>query len=316
MDGKLMVPVPACVSAWYLVPSTLAAEEAEEIAVSLADERDRLIIERATCGLSVSVTSTADSEGRFQRPDFVPDSHLVSFRVSCRTGIASLQEWIARTLAAELAGEVKAAAVADVGGGQWISVEEARASLHEKEDGCLRLSDWVRVGAAPDRAKRTVSLETIGLRRYGLPELRAVNVPSWLGDGWSVALTGLAQQVRDEFADAVYDATPLGDLPFRTQAPATFGIDDEIRLSADDVASAYCLRGVSDPLGNVIGLRLDREETGTFLTVRPPRDWDWSPQSFYESVAEGPLKPVLKAARVFDDLVTGNVDLEEFSIRF
>jgi hypothetical protein len=90
----------------------------------------------------------------------------------------------------------------------------------------------------------------------------------------------------------------------------------EIKLVADDVASAYCLRGVSNPLRSVIGLGLDQQAEGTFLTVCPPRDWSWNRQSFLESVADGPLKPVLKAARVFDDLVTGNVDLEEFAIRF
>ena len=316
MDGKLMVPVPASVSAWYLVPGVLGADDAREIAVGLADERDRLIIERETCDLSVSVTSTADGEGGFRRPDFVPDSHLVSFRVSCRTGLASVHEWIARTLAAEFADEVKATAIADAGGGQWISVEEARASLHEKEDGCLRLSDWVRIAAVPDRPERTVSLETAGMARYGLPELRAGCVPSWLGDGWSVALTGLAQRIRDDFAEVVRDATPSGDLPFRAPAPSAFGVDDEIRLSADDVASAYCLRGLGDRIGHPVGLRLDQDAAGLFLTVRPPRDWHWSPRDFLESVAEGPLKPVLKAARVFDDLITGNADLEEFAIRF
>ena len=316
MNGKLMVPVPAVMSAWYLVPATIAADDARSIAMGVASETDRRLIGDAERGLKVAVSSTLTSGESFRRPDFVSDRNLVSFRVTCRAGLAAFHESVARTLAAGLAGEVQAAAIADAGGGQWISADEARASLHAKEDGSLRLSDWVRVAAVPDRVKRTVSLETVGMRRYGLPELRATEVPSWLGDGWSVALTGLAWQIRCDFIDAVYDATPAGELPLRTQAPATFAVPAEIGLSADDVASAYCLRGVSDPLRSVIGLGLDHEASGTFLTVCPPHDWCWSQQAFFESVAEGPLKPVLKAARIFDDLVTGNVDLEEFAIRF
>lgn len=316
MDGKLMVPVPAVVSAWYLVPGALAADDAGRLAVETVDDVSRALLEHPDSGLEAEVSSTVTDGDAFRRPDFAGDRHLVSFRLTYRTGIAPLHEWIGRELAAGLASELAAGAVADTAGGQWISVDEALASLHEKEDGCLRLSDWVRVEAVPDRLKRTVALQTVGMRRYGLPELRAAHVPSWLGEGWSVALTGLAWQVREDLCDAVYDAAPAGQSPLRAAAPAAFEISDEPRLTADDVASAYCLRGVSDPLSNVVGLRLDAGEAGPFLTVRPPRDWEWSPQSFYESVAEGALKPVLKAARVFDDLVTGNVDLEEFAARF
>ena len=322
MNEKLIVPVPASVAAWYLVPATMEADRARGIALSRAGESIGRLIEYAECDLKVEVSSTVSSGENFRRPGWVSgqhrvsDRHLVSFRASARTGIPALHEDVARALAAEFASELKVPAIADAGAGQWISADEARASLHAKEDGNLRLSDWVRVAAVPDGENRTVSLETVGLRRYGLPELRAADVPSWFGDGWSVALTGLAWRLRAEFLETVFAATPAGELPLRTQAPATFGVPEQIRLSADDVASAYCLRGVSDPLGNTIGLRRDQEASGTFLTVRPPRDWDWGPEAFLESVADGPLRPVLKAARVFDDLVTGNTDLAEFALRF
>lgn len=316
MDGRLMVPVPASVSAWYLVPGTLAVEDASRLAVEGVDDVSRALLDHPDSGLEAEVSTTVTDGGSFRRPDFIADQHLVSFRVTYRTGVVPLHEWIGRELSAGLACQLGTDAIADAGGGQWISADEALASLHEKEDGCLRLSDWVRVEAIPDRVRRTVSLQTAGMRRYGLPELRATHVPSWLGDGWSVALTGLAWQVREDLCDAIYDAAPAAQSPLRATAPAAFGISDEPRLTAGDVASAYCLRGVSGRFSNVVGLRLDSEETGPFLTVCPPRDWDWSPQSFYEAVAEGPLKPVLKAARVFDDLVTGNVDLEEFAARF
>lgn len=321
MDGKLMVPVPASVTAWYLVPSRLTADDARMIAMGRADEPSRNMIERADCGLKVEVSSTLTSGERFRRPEFVSDRGLVSFRASCRTGMAPVHEWSARELAAELAVELKVAAIADACAERWISVDEARASLHAKEDGNLRLSDWVRVaafstGTDHTRSIEPVSLETVGLRRYGLPELHVADVPSWFTDPWSVALTGLAERLRRDFIDAVYDATPVGELPLRTQAPPTFELPAEIMLSAQDVAAAYCLRGVMDPHGSVIGLGLDHDAAEAFLTVRPPDDGGWSPRDFLESVVEGPLKSVLKAARLFDDFVTGHADLEEFAVRF
>ena len=315
MDGKLRVPVPASVTAWYLVPKALAADHARMIAIGCIDELNRGMIEHAECGLTVEVSSTLTNGESFQRPGFASGRHFVSFRVSCRTGITALHEWTARDLAAEFAAEWKVTAIADACAGQWISVDEARASLHAKENGTLRLSDWVRVAVVPAEGDRTVSLATVGLRRYGLPELRVADVPSWFTDAWSVVLTGLARRLHEDFMDAVFDATPAGEPPLRTQAPPVFEVPAEIVLSEADVAAAYCLRSRADTHGSLIGLGLDQDAAGTVVTVRPPGDWARSPRDFLESLAVGPLKSVLKAAQMFDDLVTGNADLEEFAAR-
>lgn len=319
MDEKLMVPVPASVTAWYLVPSRMEADRARRIALSGGNmEFSRDMLEHAECGLKLDVASTEAGES-FRRPQFVVDRYLVSFRASCRTGIVPLHEWTARKLAANLAGELKVTAIADACAGQWITVDEAWASLHAKEDGNIRLSDWIRAAAVPvqrdpARSHEPVALETVGLRRYGLPELRVGDVPSWLMDLWSVALTGLAGRLLRDFAEPVFDAT-TGEAPYRTQAPPVFEVPSQVTLSSADVASAYCLRGRAHDSGSVIGLRLDQDAAGTFLTLRPPGDRGWNHRDFLESVAEGPLRSVLTAAGMFDDFVTGNADLEEFAAR-
>lgn len=322
MDEKLLVPVPPSLTACYLVPTRMAADQARTIALTgdnMAVSRD--LIEHAECGLTLDVSSTLADGGSFRRPEFVADRNLVAFRASCRTGIVPLHEWTTRELAANLATELKVTGIADACAEQWITADEARASLYSKEDGNIRLSDWVRVtavpaGRAPARAGEPMSLATVGLRRYGLPELRLAEVPSCLMDLWSVALTGLAMRLHWDFVEAVFDAATPGDLPYRTQAPPVFEVPPRVMLSPADVAAAYCLRGRADDYGSVIGLRLDQGAAGTFLTVRPPDDWAQSPRDFLESVTEGPLMSVLKAAALFDDFVTGNADLDEFAARF
>jgi hypothetical protein len=311
MSGKLTIPVPDSLTAWYLVPSAMSAGQARELAMGVVDKRTRWLIERKECGLKVDISTIVAPDGaspdcpalmsRFPR--------LVSFRVTCHSGIAAFHEWAGRALAAEFAAETKKIVI-DGCTGQLMSVAEARASLHEKEDGNLRLSDWVRVMAGDDRA---LSLATAGLRRYGLPELRVAEAPGRLGDAWSVVLAGLGHRLRREFAEAVCSVTPGGELPYSTRAPDVFEIPAEMEVTAADVAGAYCLRGLAAAHGSVIGLSLGQDQAGTFLAVRPPDGWERGTPDFLVSVAEGPLNSVLRAAGLFDALVTGVVGLDEFA---
>jgi hypothetical protein len=301
MTEMLTLPVARTRAAWYAVPTGISAPAARKIAMAGVTEhasgtRKRLIEEfadarAATFGL-LRTGRTSLTPAQREVIQFY-DGSWVSVRVRTSGPGTLPHELAARTLAAELAWRL-GVPVADMLVPDLLTSERTLASLCPKDDGAFRVSDWVRVAyllAGPGE----IDLETTGMVRYGLPELRIAAVPGPLARSWCAVLTAVAFRVIEQFQAQWKPGDGLALMPAQTG------------VTADDIAAAYCLPG--GYRSREMGWRwtsLGSPETcvvlslsGGRLTVGPPPSWDGSPTGFRVAACGGELRAVLPAVFPF-----------------
>lgn len=301
MTEMLTLPVARTRVAWYAVPTGVSAPAARKIAMAG-------VAEHASGSRKRMIEAFADAKAttfgvlRTGRASLTPaqreviqfyDGSWVSVRVAA-VGRGTLpHELAARTMAAELAWRL-GVPVADMLVPDLLTSERTLASLHPKDDGAFRVSDWVRVAYLLEPGGG-VDLETTGMVRYGLPELRIAAVPARLTRSWCAVLTGIAFRIIEEFQNQWKPGDVLALIP------------SETGVTADDIAAAYCLPGGyrSREMGwrwtslanleTCVGLSL----TGDVLTVGPPAAWDGTDDSFLVAACAGELRAVLPAVFPF-----------------
>ena len=298
MKDTLTLPIPASVTASYLVPASMSAVTARARVMAALDARApdtmpslvRSMIDtpavtiraqRATAWLPLTLSDRGYVDATPEQMAAIGNARgFVSFTVRCPTQTSPVHEWTGRTLAAVLAAELEVPVV-DVFAPCVLSADDALESLRLRDNRPLRFSDWVEVfGSVPDGR---MWLATRGLYRYGLPELRVRDVPAEMGRTWMSVLTGLALRVYEEFADAVRCVTPRWEPSMR--APATVEIPAEIYVGEHAVARALGTEH-ADALAGPIGLDLDQGEdpwSASYLTVRPPAGWYRSADDYLRS---------------------------------
>jgi hypothetical protein len=295
MTEMLALPLARTRAAWYAVPAGVSAPAARKIAMTGVAEhasgaRKRLIEELT---VTFGVLRTASLTPAQREVVQFYDGSWVSVRAKTGEPGTLPHELAARTMAAELAWRL-GFPVADMLVPDLLTSSRALASLHPKDDGAFRVSDWVRVAylLAPCGG---VDLETTGMVRYGLPELRIAAVPARLTRSWCAVLTGVAFRVIEQF-QAQWKP---GDV--------VAVITEETGVTADDIAAAYCLPGGYrsremgwrwTSLGNpetLVGLSL----LDGMLTVGPPSSWDGSRTEFCAAACASDLRAVLPAVAPF-----------------
>jgi hypothetical protein len=137
-------------------------------------------------------------------------------------------------------------------------------------DAGFRLADWVVLPHSLDQGRLWFTSK--GMTRFGLPELQSHGIPEPLANAWGAVLTGIGQVLlRDhELAMTEDPSTALRE----TAAEHT--------VSLRDIASAYSdeARFGDDTdldVGQQFRVELDpsaSESADSFLTVRPPSDFD------------------------------------------
>lgn len=260
MAGNLTISVPATCTARYLVPTDLSEPQARSLALTTVDAYASGPMRRwmheviDTPAVAFAATSANNWPGRTprQRELLRHADQWMSIQVVAPTGIP-WQEWVARSLAGSMARELEAP-VADIQIPRLLTADAVLASLYEKENGILRMCDWVSIAAVETR--QGVILKTLGMWRYGLPEIEVTHVPPGLARQCCALLTGVAFRFRAEFAEVVGAATPATEV-LPGKAPAKVRLPAEIKVNADDVGTAYCLPGSigSRPAGRGGGRR-------------------------------------------------------------
>ena len=294
-NSDLTIPMPAMCTAWYLVsgdmdPAEARATALQEVAKHASGTMRRWIQEVAATPGTISVSAITEqdvaamTEG--QRALILETRGWISVKVHMATDWFPECEWVARTLAGQLGSWFEdmryrsGGLVLDMTTATRTSADELLASLHAKEGGSIRVADWVRLGSFGGK------LRTCGMSRYGLPELTVKGYGYGYEGQWCALLTGIAFRVIvDEFRHArnqVWNQAVVDGRPRPDGVPETIQISDEIGLTGDDVADAYCLPGsfesrrwgtrwIRDEDDVPIRLRLD-DASGN-LVVEPPPQW-------------------------------------------
>jgi hypothetical protein len=319
--GRLVVDVPQTVTARYLVPTRISAQDARrvgtDVAVFCTSGQARAAIERLAATGRIEIASTwphgeATGYEATGREALRGLGECVSVRITARPGIPPVGEWACRAVAAAIA-RITNGTLVDVATGRTLTAAESWASLREKEDGNVRFADWIEVTETPenvnegdredwgsddddeaggevaddkdcDACDETVTLLTAGLRRFGLPELHAHGVPAWLACDWRILLTALASRLWAELVAATYQEALPGEVPLSLAAPATVKIPERIELTRSDVASAYGIRD-NGVLGSApLRLALRHNPDGPVLEVLESEGWEEteSAQQYYE----------------------------------
>jgi len=282
----LTLPVPESVGAFYAVPTGDGDVRVESlVAAGLGRVEDALprplpqpmvqvhrVEELPPLPLDQLAASGATDE---QLARLRAASHLVLVSVGGLPGWPPAHEWIARTLAAGAAGRL-GSDVVDLLAGQVLDLSAARASLPDA-GGMVCLADWVAVDVWPDRGGYTCT--TAGLRRFGLPELRALGAPSDLVDTWGRIMVGLAGRLLGAWRDALA-AAPLGvaTLPGTIELTDSDVIEAHVRLTAAggglrpqpgaaEVAVRLALTVVADPAHDA---RTADSVENAYVTIHAP----------------------------------------------
>jgi hypothetical protein len=221
-----------------------------------------------------------------QRDLILETRRWISVKVHMATDWFPDCEWVARTLAGLLGswfedmGYRSGGLVLDMTTATRTSADELRASLHAKEAGSIRVADLVRLGSHGGR------LRTCGMSRYGLPELMVKGYGYGYERQWCALLTGIAFRVIvDEFMatrNHIWNQAAIDGRPRPDGVPETIQISDEIGLTGDDVADAYCLPGSFESRRwgtrwtrdeDDVRIRLRLDDASGDLVVEPPPEW-------------------------------------------
>ncbi len=295
MTGMLVIPMPVTCTARYLVGADrrhLSPAQARRHALKAVDDHASGTMRRRVKDLAKTpavafapvseqdwLAMTADQRELARR-----SGDWISITVETLTSHAPEQEWVARTLAGLLAREYDVP-VLDLTTSRRLDGDELLASLHAKENGCTRFADWVSVAAA--YTGNGPMLRTRGMRRYGLPELTVAG-PVWRYETeWCALLTAAGFRVCDHYTDAlnrVHNQAVIAGLVPPENVPGQLEFPDEVGLTGDDVADAYCLPGSfwsrrcgarwigSAESETPVCLTVDDAPVPTLL-IHPPSEW-------------------------------------------
>jgi hypothetical protein len=219
-------------------------------------------------------------------------THLVLVSVGGRPGWPPAHEWIARSLAAGVAGRL-GTDVVDLLASQVLDPVAVRTSLPDAE-GLVCLADWVGVEVWPEPEGYTCT--TAGLRRFGLPELQTVAVPANLVDAWGRAMVGLAWRLLGVWRDALGPHGSNEVVPALVQISATLTVTDTDVIEAHTRMTeaggprpgrpSYAAAGATPATATVrLALQAGTEpdRPGAYLTIHPPTDRTPAAQFFAEA---------------------------------
>lgn len=296
-DDYLPIPVPESLSATYLVPvsAPLVVSSAQAVAAlagRLPEPVHDLVRQMLDGPL---VTVDRHPVGQFPRlpPDLLAafgatDDQLTRLaaatdfmvvEASFRPGWPPAHEWAARTVAAALA-QSAGVDLVDAFGLQVLDPATALRSLPDDE-GRIRLVEWVLVPYSSDDGG--LWFTTKGLRRFGLLELQARQVPAELTRQWGAVMTGAARRLLRSWLDGLTDAEP----------PAFVEVPAQLAVSGQDVALAYGRTPEPEQTGSgTLALELDPAtdpDADSFLTLVPPAGFGGPPGRHYAAVCAAVL---------------------------
>ncbi len=266
MAEDLILPVPATMSAVYLVPAALSPRAAQDLTVAGLDARAgspvavaaRMMLDAG----AVTIASVPSSSGEF-----------VMIRARSRPGWPPMHEWAGRTCAAVLAAEAGVPLV-DTAIPQVLTADAALRTLPAAEDGRFRLADWVLVFQSAGSGG--LRMTTRGLDRFGLPELQVRNVPPQLGRAWTHVLNGVASRLLGTWLHALRDQA----------GPAFARMPERLEIREGDIARAYDAPGAGGP-AVAVRLTVDpgpEDQADSFMSIQPPDDYPASAGEFMAGV--------------------------------
>lgn len=275
-DDIITLSVPVGVASLYLVPTSAPPADPREAAVAVLATLSGQVRHTAELmldddWLTVELVPAQDDPillRALKMFDATPDqlamittaTHLIRVRGIGKAWWQPYHEYAARAVAAGLAAQLGADLI-DLFTPRVLTVAQALRSL-PPDDGGAPLADWVTVLHWRDEGGSWST--TRGLRRYGLPELRTIGVPTDLVGAWTDAVLGVAARLLDEWEAALL----AEDRPSFVELPAEFTVQER------DVARAQN-RLPSRDASVRIRLRLDLPDDPdgeTLLTIVAPRD--------------------------------------------
>lgn len=298
-EEYLPIPVPESLTATYLVPvSEPPAVTPEQAVATLAGrlpEPVHDLVRQMLDGPLVTIDTHPVAHFPRLPPDLLaafgaaPDqlarleraTEFLIVEGSFRPGWPPAHEWAARAVAAALAGWA-GVDVIDAFGLQVLDPASALRSLPDDE-GRIRLVEWVVVPYSADEGGYWFT--TKGLRRFGLLELQARQVPAELTRPWGAVMTGTARRLLRSWLDGL----TADDPPAFVQLPA------QVSVSGHDIALAYGRTPEPERTGSaVLGLELDPAtdpDADSFLTLVPPAGFAGPPERHYSAVCAALLGP-------------------------
>ncbi|MDG4765126.1 DUF2314 domain-containing protein [Solwaraspora sp. WMMD406] len=332
-DLLLPVPVPESLTATYLVPIV----PPHAMVPDALDALDRLGTRLAApvrdlAGQMLgSPLMTVETRPVEQLPDLPPDllaafgatggqlerlrtaTHVAVVQASYRPGWPPAHEWAGRAVAAGLA-EALGGDVVDLFGLQFLDPAGALRSLPD-DTGRIRLVDWILVPYSP--GEQGLWFTTKGLRRFGLLELQAQEVPARFVRAWGAIMTGVARRLLRIWTEALTEP----DLPAFVQLPV------RLPVSGHDIAVAYGNQDRHDSAGSaVLQIALDPStdpEADSFLTLSPPDSASTPPSGYFARICGelfGAGQPEIHYARPSDAMAraiaTARRSLGEVRARF
>jgi hypothetical protein len=292
---QVHVPVPASLTASYLVPLSTAMTGAEvrQRAMDAVDARVsgpiRLLIMQwiLNDAMTIQVTAAPDRMVPMPRqPDSLTPEQLArltgarAFAQVTATSAASLiavHEWKALGPAAALAASL-GVPVVDAQAMKVLSAPDALTALPDTNFSG-RPGDDIRVGLSPQpwvsfhgfAREGTYWAVSEGMRRFGLPEFRVGGCERDLRAELEKILSGVTFRVWSDLVTAA-QTTPRATSLVRM--PRALSIPAELDIHRQDLDRA---QGVPNRGGaaTTISLRFDRElHDQGWLTVCPPNGWD------------------------------------------
>jgi hypothetical protein len=291
----VILPVPKLVSASYVVPSGLTADEATAeilsgLSAHVAAPAGTLVQKMLDAGM-VSIASRPASSlpslpASFQEYLKVPSdqvaaivgaSHYVVISARWPSGGPPVHEAAVGAAAGTLAA-VLGVPVVDTFIPKVMAADAVLSRLPDAEVN-TKLADWLLVFMSS--ARNGLWMSTKGLGRFGLPELQIFNIPPQLGRPWTLIMNGIASRLQTLWPAAVKQSGTSGF----ASIPAL------ITVSEADVAAAH---GKKPRGGGSISVRLEfdpatDEESVSFLTVYPPDDYAGSAGEFAATACESVL---------------------------
>lgn len=302
-EEYLPIPVPESLSATYLVPVSAPLPATPAAAVAALTGRLPEPVYDLVRQMLDGPLVTIDANSVDQFPRLPPDllaafgatdeqltrlaraTDLVVVEANFRPGWPPAHEWAGRAVAAALA-EAAGVDLIDAFGLQVFDPAAALRTLPD-EEGRIRLVEWVLVPYSADGPGHWFT--TKGLRRFGLLELQAQQVPPELTHPWGAVMTGAARRLLRSWLDGLTDAEP----PAFVQLPA------QLTVSGHDIALAYGRTPEPERAGSaVLGLELDPAtdpDADSFLTLVPPAGFAGRADQHYSAVCAALLGPVASA---------------------
>ena len=291
MTENLILPVPELISAVYLVPVPLSAQDAEDRATAGLSARvaspvavaARMMLDGGALTVhAVSSSSLPPVPGPLQEylgvarelvRAVAEASNFVAVRASGPPGWPPMHEWAGRACAAVLASQCGVPLV-DTVIPKILAADAALRTLPRAQDARFRLADWMSVFHSAGIGG--LGMTTKGLGRFGLPELQARNVPPQLGQAWTRVLTGLASSLLGSWLNALRDRAE----------PAFAQLSAVLEVGEGDIARAYDAP-VTEGAAVPVRLTFDpspQDSTDSFLSVQPPDEYPASAGEFLAGV--------------------------------